>query len=78
MHGGFHGIVLHLGSEASVKLEGFANTLMLHTKNLGDRLLIEQNPQLCIVFAQRAEESAQWRGVVSPRTEHRKRNNKKK
>ena len=78
VHGGFHGIVRLLGSVASVPLDGFAHTLMLYTKSLRDRQLIEQDPQLCIVVAQRAEESAQWRGVVSPRTEHRKRNNKKK
>ena len=78
MHGGFRGVGRLLGSDANVVHGGFADTLDLYTKSLRDRLLVEQDTQLCNVFAQRAEESAQWRSVVLPHTERRKRPNKKK
>jgi hypothetical protein len=61
VHGGFRGVVRLLGSDANVVRGGFADTMELYTKSLSDRLLVEQDPQLCNVLAQRAEESAQWR-----------------
>ena len=67
-----------LVSKANVVHGGFADTLELYTKSLRDRLLVEQDPQLCNVIAQRAEESSQWRSVVLPHTGRRERPNKKK
>ena len=56
----------------------FVETIHQYIKSLHDRLIVEQDLQLCIVLAQRAEESAQWRSVVLPHTDRRKRPDKRK
>ena len=78
MHSGFKGVVHIFGPNANEMHRGFAGTLEQYTKSLHDRLLVEQDPRLCNVFAQRAVESAQWLSIVLPSTNRRKRPNKGK